>query len=126
MAKYSKAQLEKNRRTVKGIALVAVGVVAFAFVASGLSVGTLFGGLLVVAALVGALWWLFASSDASNIDGTWVDGFKVEGKWQGEFNPGTRPLAESAQVQDGVCADCGLAFGTAGGTAHAGCKTELA
>ena len=126
VAKYSKAQLAKNRKSVTGVALVALGLVAFSFVASGFSFGRLVSGSLVAAAFVGVMWWLFASSGASKIDGTWVDGFTSEGNWHGGFNPSRRSYAEPAQVQDGVCPDCRLAFGTAGGTAHAGCKTELA
>jgi len=124
MAKYSKAQLAKNRRTVAGLGAggaILVGALA------GASVISLFGGLVVVGAVAGCMWWLFASKGASTIDNSWVDGFSEGGAFWYGIVPYVRKSSSSAvaKPQDELlCSDCGLGFGASGGAAHVGCKTE--
>ncbi len=134
MAKYSKAQLQKNRRAVSGVALAGAAYVALSFVASGFSLSTLIGTSVVAAVIVGALWWLFASRGAETLEGSWVDGFNHEGRKASMGFPGfearqridTGDGPEVKEVADGICSDCGLPFGAAGETHHAGCASEAA
>ncbi len=81
MGKYSKAELDRNRKSVSNVALIGMFLVLVGFMTSGFSFASLFAGLIGLSVLVGVLWWLFASRRASNIDGTWVDGWKWRGRW---------------------------------------------
>ena len=130
MAKYTQAQLQKNRRVVFGVALVGAVCAVISFVASGFSIGNLIGTAAVAAAIVGAPWWLFASKGAETLEGSWVDGFNHDGVKASMGFPGfearKRIDAGGEEVADGICSDCGLPFGTAGETHHAGCRTEEA
>ena len=81
MASYSKAELEQNRKSVATVALVGAVLVLIAFVSAGFSIASLLVGSDVLLVLIASLWWLFASKRASNLDGTWVDGWNGRDDW---------------------------------------------
>ena len=85
MGKYSRAELDRNRKSVSNVALIGAFLVLVGFVTSGFSFASLFAGTIGLLVLVGLLWWLFASRRASNIDGTWVDGWKWPDRWWDDF-----------------------------------------
>ena len=87
MAKYSPAQLAKNRRTIlNGLVLANVGLL-ISVLASLTTILSAVVFSLIFLALAGVMWWLFASKDSSTIDGTWVDGWN-----DSEEDKALRPL----------------------------------
>lgn len=143
MAKYSAAQLEKNRKSVAGVAVIGLAIALISYVASGFETQTLVGWLIVVALVLTPMWWLFASKKAGKIDGSWVDGWNDEGDFTG-YGPPQLPHAyrpqrrrtiqpDAAAIEDSsdavlrgdsACPVCGLEFGSASATAHVNCHND--
>ncbi len=78
MAKYKQAQLQQNRRSIARGTIGAVAALVLLTAVDVVSLRTSLGFIVVVGFTAAIVWYFFASKNAGNLDGTWVDGWNAE------------------------------------------------